>query len=228
MARNRSKIVLSLFFTIGLLFVSQYLYARAGGGSSSGGSLWLKLILLPFILIYVAIKKQNIAQKKRESSQVLALAAQEDPIWNENNLKSHTQQIFFKMQQAWMDRNLVYVKNLISKELYDNYKVQLDFMKTNHEKNMMESIEIKGITIISTEDYKDNSRDAFVAYVEGKMIDYSINELTGKIIKNKKQESAYFADTYHFTRSGNDWILNNISNKVSISDIKQSVNIKEG
>ena len=127
-----------------------------------------------------------------------------------------------------MDRNLVYVKNLISKELYDNYKVQLDFMKTNHEKNVMESIEIKGITIISTEDYKDNSRDAFVAYVEGKMIDYSINELTGKIIKNKKQESAYFADTYHFTRSGNDWILNNISNKVSISDIKQSVNIKEG
>ncbi len=213
------------------MLYSESLYARAGGGGGSGRgglfSLFLKIILLPAFLIYYYIRNKKIKDKKLESTQIIEQAAAEDPFWNEAKMEQLTKDMFNSMQTAWMERDLSSVKHQISADLYHDYSIKLAVMQSNKEKNILEDINIKEVSIISSEDYKDNTKDAFVAFITGNILDYTINETTGKVIKNKKKDAETFSDTYHFIRQGNKWILNNINNKVSLSDIDDSKNIKE-
>ncbi len=228
MKRSEYRLTRSTLLTILLLLAAQCLYAREGGaGGHGGGGGIIGLILAPFMILYALYKAQQVKKKKLESENIIAQAALEDPIWNENNMQALAKDMFFKMQQAWMERDLTDVKKLISQELYNDYKTQLDVMKSSHEKNMLEGINVTNVSIISSQDYRDDSQDTFTAYIAGKIIDYTINEQTGNVIKNEKQEEESFSDNYQFIRRGNAWILNSIKNDVSLGDIESAVNYKE-
>ena len=205
-----------------LLFSTHDLYARGVDGTNEA---WGDLGAIIIILMAAYIRKQKVIKKNEDSEQIIAQAA--DPMWDEGKMIALTKDVFFKMQQAWMDRNLDSVKKLISTELYDKYTLQLDFMKTNHEKKIMEKIVVRDVRIVSIEDYKDNVKDVFVGYVEGAMKDYTIDEQTGTMIANKKKQKLAFSDTYHFIRKADKWILNNIKNNVTTGDIEQWINYKE-
>lgn len=226
------KCSLGLLAVILFMAVSQA-YARAGGGGGHGGGGGgrggdlITYILAPIFVLYSLYKTWQIKEKKKESAQIIAQAAAEDPIWNQAEMEAFAKEMFFKMQQAWMDRDLAGVQKLISTSLYDDYKTQLDFMKKNHEKNMLECINVNQVSIISSQDYHDDSKDAFTAYIKGNIIDYTINEQTGNIIKNKDREEEDYTDTYYFIRQENNWILNAIKNDASLSDVTDAVNFKE-
>ena len=221
MKHSQCRLTRSFFLTMILLFATQCLYARAGGGGGHGSGGIIGIILAPFMILYALYKGQQVKKKKLESENIIAQAALEDPIWNEGKMEALAKDMFFKMQQAWMERDLSKVKKLISDELYNDYKTQLDVMKSSHEKNMLEGINVTNVSIISSQDYRDDTQDNFTAYIAGKIIDYTINEQTGNVIKNKKQEEESFSDNYHV------WILNSIKNDVSLGDIEGAVNYKE-
>ncbi|HEV2833327.1 MAG TPA: hypothetical protein VGW31_15210, partial [Hanamia sp.] len=86
---------------------------------------------------------------------------------------------------------------------------------------------VADVKIISCEDFSDNSKDSFIAYIKGSIVDYTISEKTGRIIKNEKQEEEKFEDTYHFVRQRNKWLLNYIDNDVTISDLISAKNYRE-
>ena len=81
--------------------------------------------------------------------------------------------------------------------------------------------------IIGCEDYKDDSKDRYIAYIKGNILDYTIHDSTGEILKNPDKTIEKFSDTYHFVRGKKNWILEDIDNSVSLLDIVTARNYKE-
>jgi len=144
---TKQPIVLVLLTCL-LLLVCNFAYARGGGGHGGGlFSTILYIILLPFLIIYAIIKNKKIKEKSKISEGILQAAVEEDSIWDETQMTTFARDMFFRIQTAWSDHDLSSVKNDISENLYNNYKSQLDFMKARNEKNLMDDIDVRKVTI---------------------------------------------------------------------------------
>jgi len=239
--KTSKRKVISSVVTLVLLLSTEVILARAGGGGGGGGGgssfhgrgggghytnqeiffytvIW---VISTFGLTILLIHKAD------RSKFIILWAAKEDRMWNMNKMKFISEAIFIKMQDAWMNRNIEKMKDHISKDLYEDYKEKLAVMKRNKEKNILEYIDVEEVKIISCEDFHDNSKDSFIAYIKGTILDYTISEETNTVIKNTDKKQENFTDTYHFIRNGNKWILNYIDNDVTFFDLLEAKNYKE-
>lgn len=137
-------------------------------------------------------------------------------------LKQHVKKTFFKMQDARMSRNIDVAKGIVTESLYSDYKEQLEKLKNDNKINVLNQIEINEIRIIGCEDYMEGYHRRFIAQIHGKMIDYTIDELTGDVIENSSMNADSFTDTYHFIRDNKDWRLDYVDNFVTMFDVIQS------
>ncbi len=105
----------------------------------------LILILYAVILvIYIIIFKIVTSKKlKKRFNQNMELVKEKDKKFGIEKLNEETFDIYKKIQLAWMNFELNKVKNLISEEIYEKYQKQLDKLKKDNQKNMMENIEFK-------------------------------------------------------------------------------------
>jgi hypothetical protein len=232
MLRSIFKIILLHFIIVILILISEDIYARAGGGGGGGGSggsgRGLGFIIALIVgVAYTIIVSVILYIKTSDSNLILNWAYKKDKIWDSKRMNALSKSIFLKMQQAWMNRDIDSVKKFISLDLYNDYKEQLELMKLNKEKNILESIYIINVKIISCEDFNDNTKDSFIAFITGVITDYTIREDTEEIIKNKKKEREDFTDTYHFIRQDGQWILNYIDNDVTLLDLIRVTNYKD-
>jgi len=211
-----------------VLLISADMLARAGGGGSIGGGGGnFKLIGFIITIIYSIVISIVLFVKIKKSPEAVEQVSEKDFSWDYDELRHHAKKIFLKMQDAWMCRNIDAVKEIITENLYADYKVQLDEMKKNNEMNVLSSIEVKKIRIIGCEDYMEDSHDRFIAHIQGEMIDYTINEVTGDIIDNSTMETEDFTDTYHFIRKDKEWVLDYIDNFVTNFDVIRTKNYQE-
>lgn len=150
-----------------------------------------------------------------------------DSFWDFDEMKLNARRTFYNVQAAWENRDIDQVKDYITPELYEKYKVMLGDMTEKHEKNIISCIDITETKIIGCEDYKDDSKDRYIAYIKGTILDYTILDTTGEIIKNPDRTTEKFSDTYHFVRGKKSWILEEIDNSVSLLDIVKAKNYKE-
>lgn len=186
-----NKQQLFLLLSIALLITAVLLLpddamARAGGGSSKGGGI-LGLILWPFILIYSGIITYIAAKKNKQAKALLRQISQNDPMWDIGHIKPRIEEAYFKIQQAWRDRDQDIAKDYMSNRLYMKHKLQTDDMLKRGIKNVMENINLKEATIVEVMDYKDDSKDAFWALIKGSMVDYTIVEKSGELIDGEKK-----------------------------------------
>ncbi|MGE5395714.1 MAG: Tim44 domain-containing protein [Candidatus Saccharibacteria bacterium] len=215
-----------LFILLPILLLSIDTFARAGGGGGGGGKgggvigliLWGIYTLVVSIILFFKVGK---------SKKITRMSAAQDSFWNFDQMRDHAKQVFFKMQEAWMNRDIDSVKHIITPRLYEDYKTQLETMKSIGEKNILSGIYVSNVKIIGCEDYLDNSYDSYIAHIKGDMLDYTINEQTKEVIKNQEKENERFTDTYHFIRKDNQWLLDHIDNKVSIWDLINTRNYHE-
>ena len=220
----RLKLTAIFSLTIFTTLIHYDLFARAGGGGGKGGGNILGLLLWG---IYTLIISIILFFKVRKSKKIIAIDSQYDSFWNFEQMRNNGKEVFFKMQEAWMQQDIDMVKDIITQRLYEDYKTQLEVMKNAGEKNILSDINVSNVRIIGCEDYLDNSHDSYIAHIKGDIIDYTINEQTNEVIKNAKKESENFADIYHFKRKDNKWLLDHIDNKVHIWDVIRTKNYHE-
>ena len=166
--------------------------------------------------------------KSQQANRILKkISGNKDALWDKEFMEDHAKQTFLAMQLAWEKRNLKHMKKSMTPELYSRMKDTLNSMILNKTINVIVPIEIKDVRIIGCEDYKDDSKDRYIAYIKGTIIDYTIDETTGIIIKNDHKSYETFKDTYHFVRINYSWVLEEIDNLVTIWDVINTRNYKE-
>ena len=251
------KGVLPILFILLIISTPQYALARAGGGGSgSGGGSGgggggrsshyggntdrysgrndpiSSIIMLSTFLCTssagIIIFKVKISKKKIKSVSVIKTLSKKDFNWDYNQMKSDIKEGFYKIQNAWMERNQDLAKEYMSERLYIRHRSKTEWMKVRKEKNILKNVKLKKITPIAVKD-KDGLESDFVwVHIKAKARDYIINEETGQLIEGNKHIANHFEEYWKFIRSDRRWILDEIRQIDEINDLDFfDINISE-
>jgi hypothetical protein len=203
-------------------------WARAGGGGGGGSGKGgvINLILYPLFIGYSLFVSYLVFKKNRESQQALE-RAKVDQAWDPESIKDRIRDVFYKVQEAWMARDQRIAKKCLSPRLFDDHKRQTDEMLMNHTKNVLEDIHLNRARIVEVLDYDDNSKDQFWVHIEGSMIDYTINDKTGDVVKGNRKKAESFKELWKFVRADHGWVLDEIDSSVQLTDLLSMNSITE-
>lgn len=211
------------FLILLLLLLPLDLFARAGGGGGGGGGGRGggigAILIYPFVLVYIGILHYKLHRKSREAADLIERISAADGGWNMENLKNRVAECYFKVQEAWTERNQAIARGYMSRRLYENHKAETDLMIAKGERNVLKDIDLLEARIVEAVDYTDNSKDQFWVYIKGAMIDYKAREPGGEVISGKPHEQEKFTELWKFTRENGRWVLDEIDSEVSLDDL---------
>jgi predicted lipid-binding transport protein (Tim44 family) len=134
----------------------------------------------------------------------------QDPSFETGRFNDLTMDNFFKIQGAWMNRDLVPVAALLTDEMKRIFQTDLDKLLRDKQVNRLENIAVRNVEV--TEVWQENGQDFITTLIYANLLDYTTDELTGAVVSGSKTDPAKFEEFWTFTRpSGNNpWRLSDI------------------
>lgn len=213
--------------------------AGAAGGAGGGGIGLFEIILLAGggYLIYRYIKKKRADSEAVASGQGgyqrgavipvsglpqygepvaddvatgLAHIRQMDHSFDENKFNDLVMDNFFKIQGAWMNRDLSPVSDILTDEMKQIFQTDLDLLLKDKQINRLENIAVRNVDI--TEVWQETGQDYITASIYANLLDYTTDELSGTVVSGNKSEPVKFEEFWTFTRpvGNNSWRLSGI------------------
>lgn len=213
-----------------------------GGGTGSGGMGLFEIILLAGggYLLFRYIKKrraesellpvgQGVSQRgavipvfsatqNDEPTVVgvetgLAHIRQMDRAFDLNLFNDVVMDNFFKIQGAWMNRDLASVEGVLTGEMKQIFQTDLDQLLRDKRVNRLENIAVRNVEV--TEVWQESGQDYITASIYANLLDYTTDDTTGAVVSGSKTEPVKFEEFWTFTRpvGSNPWRLADITQK---------------
>jgi predicted lipid-binding transport protein (Tim44 family) len=117
---------------------------------------------------------------------------------------------FFKIQGAWMNRDLSSIQSLLTDELYRSFREDIDRLKMDRRINRLENIAVRSVDI--TEAWQENGMDFITVKFYANLLDYTTDE-SGAVVSGSKTDPVKFEEYWTFTRpvGVNSWRLSAIT-----------------
>lgn len=224
----------------GMLFRSLG-FSGMGGGTGGGGIGLFEIILLAGIgyLIYRYIKKRregnsvnsfvtepyrggNVTQisqgyqspvpEVEDVETGLAHIRQFDSSFDENRYTDLVMDNFFKIQGAWMNRDLAPVLGILTDEMRRVFQADLDKLIRDKQINRLENIAVRKVEVV--EAWQESGQDYINTLIYANLLDYTTDE-TGSVLSGSKSDPIKFEEYWTFTRpvGNNPWKLTAIDQK---------------
>jgi predicted lipid-binding transport protein (Tim44 family) len=118
--------------------------------------------------------------------------------------------IFFKVQAAWMGRDLAPVRDLLTPEMYEGMAKDCERLRAERRIPRMENIAVRSVDV--TEAWQESGRDYVTVRFLASMLDYTIDERTDQVIEGSRSEPVKFEEYWTFVRpvGPNPWQLSAI------------------
>jgi len=224
----------------GMLFRSLG-FSGMGGGMGGGGIGLFEILLLAGIgyLIYRFIKKkresssvnyfesvpyradnvtpisqgyQNTQPEVEDVDAGLAHIRQFDSSFDENRYNDLVMDNFFKIQGAWMNRDLTPVHGILTDEMRRVFQSDIEKLIRDKQINRLENIAVRKVDII--EAWQESGQDYINTLIYANLLDYTTDE-TGTVLSGSKNDPIKFEEYWTFTRpvGNNPWKLSAIDQK---------------
>lgn len=143
----------------------------------------------------------------------LANIRQIDPSFDENRFNDSVMDIFFKIQGAWMNRDLNSVSWHLTDEMKRILQVDLDRLLQEKQINKLENIAVRNVEVVEV--WQESGQDYITSSIYANLLDYTTDDTTGVIVSGSKTEPVKFEEYWTFTRpvGNNPWRLSAISQK---------------
>ncbi len=223
----------------GMLFRSLGFGGMGGGGG--GGIGLFEILLLAGIgyLIYRYIKKkreessvnsfepepyrggtvtpitqgyQNALPEVEDVETGLAHIRQFDGYFEENRYNDLVMDNFFKIQGAWMNRDLTPVSSILTDEMRRVFQSDIDKLIRDKQINRLENIAVRKVEIV--EAWQESGQDYINTLIYANLLDYTTDE-AGTLLTGSKSDPVKFEEYWTFTRpvGNNPWKLSAIDQK---------------
>ncbi|HZV81933.1 MAG TPA: Tim44 domain-containing protein [Geobacteraceae bacterium] len=220
----------------GMLFRS---LGFGGGGFGGGGGIGLFDILLLagigyLIYRFVKAKRQAAGQSSYSGqSQVydvtpqstgytstqddldrgLAHIRQMDAGFNEERFCDQVMDDFFKIQGAWMNRDLAPIGGLLTEEIRRTFQEDIDRLLRDKRVNRLENIAVRNVDIV--EAWQENGQDFITTLIYANLLDYTTDDVTGQVVSGSKSDPVKFEEYWTFIRpvGSGSWKLTAIDQK---------------
>ncbi len=211
------------------------------GGGGGGGIGLFEIILLAGIgyLIYRYIKKrreqtsdntfepeiyrggnvtpisqgyQQTAPEMEDVDTGLGHIRQFDSYFDENRYNDLVMDNFFKIQGAWMNRDLSPVSILLTDEMRRVFQADIDKLIRDKQINRLENIAVRKVEIV--EAWQESGQDYINTLIYANLLDYTTDE-SGSVLSGSKSDPIKFEEFWTFTRpvGNNPWKLSAIDQK---------------
>jgi predicted lipid-binding transport protein (Tim44 family) len=194
-------------------------FGNSGLGEGQGGGIGLFEILLLGGIGYMLFR---FYKKRKQGSSGggsvsgsnesdLSAIKMSDPSFNETSFNDNVMDMFFKIQAAWMNRNLSSVKSLLTDEMRDTFQSDIDSLLSSKKINHLENIAVRSVEI--TEAWQESEQDYITALIYANILDYTVDEKSGEVVNGSKTEPTKFEEYWTFTRPSktNNWKLSAIN-----------------
>jgi predicted lipid-binding transport protein (Tim44 family) len=134
-----------------------------------------------------------------------------DPSFNENSFKEMAQDIFFKIQGAWMRQDPTLIKDLATPELAAILEKDLQELKTKAQINKLENIAVRQVDI--SEAWQEQGLDYITVGFLANLLDYTVDAKTNLLMAGSDTEPVKFEEYWTFTRltGSTSWKLSGIT-----------------
>ena len=132
---------------------------------------------------------------------------QMDSGFDEAKFNDAAMDIFFKVQGAWMNKNLSTVDTVITGDFKKNIQGDIDALARDKRTNRLENIAVRKVEM--TEAWQEQGSDFVTVLFTANLLDYTTDDTTGAVVTGSKTDPVKFEEYWTFTRSvgANPWKL---------------------
>jgi predicted lipid-binding transport protein (Tim44 family) len=201
-------------------FLGSMLFRSFGGGGydtggGGGGFGFLELILLVGILFMAFRFFRNRMQPAPDYQGPMGLPTEEPSHDSPFIDKDTSLDIFFRVQSAYMNRDLTPIRDLMTSEVNDFLQRDVDALLASHQIDKLENIAVRDAEVV--EQWQEEGKDWATVHFTANVIDYTIDERTQEVISGSKTTSVKFEEYWTLVRpSGSgpsQWKLSAIQQK---------------
>jgi predicted lipid-binding transport protein (Tim44 family) len=134
-----------------------------------------------------------------------------DPSFDESRFKDNVMDMFFKIQAAWMNRDLSSAKSLLTDEMRNIFQEDIDAMLSSKKINRLENIAVRNVEI--SEAWQEAGQDYITTLIYANILDYTIDEQDSTVVNGSKTDPIKFEEYWTFTRPSRSdrWMLSAIN-----------------
>ena len=193
-------------FSSGTGSAGGYYAASAGSDQFDANMFWLVLIFIAIFLIFKYLAKkyvdQNIAVGAKPEGFIDPFSSK-NVTPEEKKLATDAKDTFLKFQKYWSEFDLKGMKEILSDEYFKKMTLELNILKNYQRQNIMEDTNISSTFILKQANYNLGFAIYFVASAKDRLIDT-------KAGKDLFVDNSVFSETWHFNKSGPDYVLDRI------------------
>lgn len=155
---------------------------------------------------------QNAMPAADDTETGLAHIRQFDSYFDENRYCDLVMDNFFKIQGAWMNRDLSSVQNMLTDEMRRIFQADVDKLIKDRQINRLENIAVRKVEIV--EAWQESGQDYINTLIYANLLDYTTDE-SGSVLTGSKNDPVKFEEYWTFTRpvGSNPWKLSAIDQK---------------
>lgn len=134
-----------------------------------------------------------------------------DPAFNEEGFKELVQDMFFRIQAAWMNRSLEGIEGILSPEMATYFSEQFGNLKESGRINRLENIAIRKVE--PTEAWQEVGKDYVTVLFTANLLDYTVDDKTGQVLEGDRLSPVKFQEFWTFCRNigSSQWQLSAIN-----------------
>lgn len=134
---------------------------------------------------------------------------QTDARFDPDKFAGYTGMVFRDVQNAWMTRDIGPCRDRLTPEMSGELQVRCDRLRKARQLNRIDRIEIRAKI---TEAWQESDQDYVTAYINGSMVDYTVDEVTDGLVNGSRAIPKDVEEFWTFTRPAglNFWMLSAI------------------
>ena len=132
-----------------------------------------------------------------------------DPGFDPRRFAGYTGMVFRDAQAAWAVQDIGAVRDRVTPEMYVELQARCSRLRKIGQADRVERIEI---TAEITEAWQEHGRDYATAYIDGSIVDYTVDEVTHSLVHGSRTVPRDIEEFWTFTRPAglNFWMLSAI------------------
>jgi predicted lipid-binding transport protein (Tim44 family) len=123
---------------------------------------------------------------------------QTDPGFDEPSFKDQCMDSLFKIQAAWINRDMSSVRAILTTEMFNMMEADTNKLKSDGKINKLDNIAVRSVDV--TEAWREDGVDFITVKFLANLLDYTVSETTGELLAGNKTEPVKFVEYWTFTR----------------------------
>jgi predicted lipid-binding transport protein (Tim44 family) len=129
-----------------------------------------------------------------------------------NEIQEQVKNAYFVIQECWKRQDPDYAKDYMSQKCYDDFVMKLGWMQVRNEVPVQKNERLLSAVPVHTFDDLGKDQDYIWYLIHGKMIDYVVDEKTGRMIRGSRKNEAFY-EYWKFIHLNGHWVLDEIRQK---------------